>query len=63
MRECPDCGGRRVPCATCQGRRIVEGEPRSEAEASRVRIAESVLSRGLRETYERLRDHRPLSDD
>lgn len=56
MRECPDCGGRRVPCATCEGLRIVPGEPRDESEAARVRITQSIWRDGLRATYERLRD-------
>ena len=60
MRECPDCRGKRVPCARCHGKRIVEGEPRDGAEAGRVRVVESIQRAGLRATYEALRDRKPL---
>lgn len=56
MRECPDCQGIRKPCATCKGKRIVEGEPKDAAEAGRVSIIRSIQRDGLRTTYERLRD-------
>lgn len=39
MRECPACRGKRVPCLTCGGWRIVEGEPESSEEAARVELA------------------------
>lgn len=56
MRECPDCRGRRRPCSTCNGRRIVPGEPRDDSEAARVRIAQEIERDGLAAVYARLSD-------
>lgn len=56
MRTCPDCRGRRKPCATCNGRRIVPGPPRDGAERARVTLAQAVERDGLDAVYQRLRE-------
>lgn len=59
MRECPQCHGRRVPCDLCNGRRIVEGDPKDRSEAARVGLAQEVERDGLHAVYERLRKENP----